>query len=117
MRERRRFNRVQEPLELLYRPSGELAASWHKAILVNISAGGLRFRSDEAVESGTLLELQIQLPGSRQPATIRGLVIWTQMPAAGVTESGVEFSDTDPEKLAEIDDVVEFLRTTGGPSS
>ncbi len=117
MRERRRFNRVQEPLELAYRVSGELAASWHKADLVNISAGGLRLRSDSSLEAGSLLELQIKLPSMRELLAIKGLVIWTQMPASGVIECGVEFSDTDSEKLMQIDNVVQFLRAAGGHSA
>lgn len=117
MRERRRFNRVHEPLELFYRGSGQLASSWHKATLVNISAGGLRLRTDESIETGALLELQMKMPGNREQMEIKGLAVWVDMPGAGIIECGIEFSDTNPEKLMQIDAIVEFLRTTGGTSA
>jgi len=107
--ERRRFPRVPESFQVRYRVFGDLEESWRTVRALNFSAGGVRFRGPDLFEAGTSLNLQIQLPGAAQPMTLRGQVIWSQMQASGVTESGVEFIDVSPEHRILIDQMVSFL--------
>ncbi len=109
MRERRRFSRVQQPLDAQFRLYGELTSSWRSARTLNISANGLRFRSEDTLAPGTAIEIQIPLPGMREPLVVRGMVAWAQMQASGVTESGVEFMELSPDTQAQIDELVRFL--------
>lgn len=114
-RERRSFPRVPQPFEARFRLSGELGSSWHAITLVNLSAGGLRFRSNELIEKGALVDVQVQLPGMREPVVMDGRVVWSSMQASGVAETGMELLDASPELQMQIDSVVRFLRSTGAP--
>ena len=108
-RERRRFSRVPEAFRVQYRVFGDLGESWRAVTTLNLSAGGIRFRGADPLEVGTPVSLRVQLPGAAQPVTLRGQVVWSQMQASGVTESGVEFLDVGLEQRALIDQVVGFL--------
>jgi hypothetical protein len=109
-RERRRFPRVPESVHVQCRVFGDLEESWHAVTTLNFSAGGIRFRGVEPLEAGTPLSLQVQFPGAAQPVMLRGQVVWSQMQASGVTESGVEFLEITLEQRALIDQLVGFLR-------
>ena len=109
MRERRQFSRLQQPLDAQYRLYEELPASWRSARVLNISANGLRFRGEDAFRPGAAIDIQIQLPGMREPLAVRGLIVWTQMQASGVTECGTEFTALSPNTQEQIDKVVQFL--------
>lgn len=111
--ERRHFHRVPQALEVHYRLSGEFASSWHVATLINLSAGGLRLRTSEGFEALAQLELQLHLPGLREPLTLRGGVVWSNLQASGVVESGIEFMNVTPEQQLQIDEFVQFLRNSG----
>jgi len=115
-KERRLFPRVPQPIDARYRLTDEMGTSWHAITLINISAGGVRFRTEEPIEPGAPIELQVQLPGLREPLVLRGQAVWSTLQASGVTETGVEFLSVTPEQQFQIDNVVQFLRTSG-PSS
>ena len=122
VQERRQFYRLPQPFEVRYRLFNELASSWRTVTTLNLSAGGIRFRDTETIELDALLELQMQLPGGREPFAIHGRVIWSQMQASGVTETGVAFLEVRPEQQQIIDNVVQFFRKSAvppgsGPSS
>lgn len=108
--ERRKFPRIPESFELQYRVFGDMAASWSAVRTANLSAGGVRFRSLETLESGTPLELHVQLAGFTQMLTLRGSVVWGRMQSPGVMEYGVQFVDVTMRQQAEIDRLVQFLR-------
>lgn len=108
--ERRKFPRIREAFEVHYRIYGDMAASWHEVITVNLSAGGLRFRGPEPLEPGTPLDLKIQLTGFQQVLAFRGSVVWNRMQSPGVTECGVQFVDLSLPQQAQIDRLVLFLR-------
>ena len=110
-RDRRRFPRVQEPLEAQYRVDGDFASSWRGMSVLNISAGGIRFRTTEPITQGALLQFKIKLPGVPQPLELRGAAVWSAMQAPDVTETGVEFLDLTMKQQAQIDQMVSFLRT------
>ncbi len=116
VRERRSFPRVPQPFEARFRLSGELDFSWHAITLVNLSAGGLRFRSHELLDQGALVDVQVQLPGIREPVVMNGRVVWSSMQASGVAETGVELLNASPELQIQIDSIVQFLRSAGPPA-
>ncbi|MBI2105065.1 MAG: PilZ domain-containing protein [Candidatus Omnitrophica bacterium] len=107
--ERRRFPRVAETLEVRYRGAGALDEPWRAGTAISLSAGGLRFRSEDAFPAGTLLSLKLRLPGGAEPTAVNGQVAWSQLQASGVTEVGVEFLDATEPQRALIDQLVAFL--------
>ena len=109
-RERRYFSRIPHAFDASYRVVGELTASWCAVMSINLSAGGMRVRIDEALEKGAILEVKLQLIGIRELLIVRGCVVWNQMQASGVTEVGIEFMDVKPEQQVQIDSLVEFLK-------
>ena len=115
--ERRGFPRVPQPFEARFRLTGEMGASWHTMTLVNLSAGGIRFRSSELLDQGVLVEVQVQLPGLREPLLAAGRVAWSSMRASGVAEIGVELLNASEELRMQIDSVVRFLRSTAAPAN
>ena len=114
-RERRQFHRTPHEVEARYRLLNELTASWRAVTLINLSAGGLRFRDDEALEVGVLLELRLQLPGVNEPLNLKGRVIWSQLQASGVIEVGVGFLEVVVAHQMQIDNVVQFFRNSTPP--
>lgn len=113
MRERRRFNRIPQPIEARYRVSGDFGLAWAKGNLVNISASGLRFRAEEQLEKGTMVEIEAKIPGLKELIILKGMVVWSTLQAAGVAEMGVEFSEVSVQQQYQIDSLVSFLRSTG----
>ncbi len=109
MRERRQFPRVLQPFDAHYRFYGDLMGGWRVVRTLNLGAGGMRFRSEDQLEVGARLEIQLNLPIFREPLVLRAQVIWCQTLAAGVVENGVEFVDVTSEQGEEIDELVRFL--------
>ena len=110
-RERRRFPRAQERLEAQYRLDGDFTSTWTALTVMNLSAGGVRFRAAQPMNAGALLQMKIRLPGVPQLLELRGAVVWSQLQASGVTEYGAEFLDLTMRQQAQIDQLVSFLRT------
>jgi hypothetical protein len=96
-------------MDVQYRLAGELAAPWFSAQLMNLSANGLRFRGEEMLAPGTVLEIQMTLSGMREPLVIQCRVVWCQTQASGVMESGAEFRELSPDVQVRIDELVQFL--------
>lgn len=114
--ERRQYGRVPLPFDAKYRHYGDLSTSWRTIRTINISAGGMRFRSADLMEFGAVLEMQITLPAIREALIIKARVVWSEPMASGVTENGAEFFDVEPTNQAVIDDLVKFL-TKGIPNA
>ena len=112
MREQRGFHRIPQPIPTRYRVSGGLGASWSSMTLVNISASGLRFRAEELIEKGTLVEFESQMPGLREPLCVKGKVVWGSYQASGVVEMGVQFTEVTLKQQYQIDNFVSFLRSS-----
>jgi len=109
-RERRQFFRVSIPFDAKYRFFGELTQGWRTVRTLNLSAGGMRFKSSDLLEVGGFVEVQIQLPSEREPLMLRGRLAWSQAQASGVTENGLEFIEVTPQQQAKIDELVDFLK-------
>ncbi len=118
-RERREFSRVPQPFDAQYRLAGELTEGWRTIKTLNLSAGGMRFKSSDLIEVGAELDIQIEIPSNPAPLALRGRVVWSQLQASGVTENGAEFLDVTPEKQMQIDTLVSFLNQAprSGPTT
>jgi c-di-GMP-binding flagellar brake protein YcgR len=110
--ERRGFSRVPVPFDVRYRIYGELGESWRAMTTLNISAGGMRFRSGDLIEIGSHLEVQIALPSAAVPLVVQARVAWSQLLGSGVSENGAQFTNLTPEQREQIDGLVRFLMKT-----
>ena len=113
MRERRKFHRIPQPIDARYRVSGDFGLAWAKGNLVNISATGLRFRAEELLEKGAMVEIEAKMPGLKELLIVRGMVVWSSLQASGVAEMGIEFYEVSVPQQYQIDNLVSFLRSSG----
>ena len=107
--ERRQFSRADQPFEARGRIYGELTESWHTITTLNISATGMRFRSNDTLPLGTVLELEINLPCLREPLMVRGQIVWSRAVASGVAENGAVFINVSIGQAEQVDQLVKFL--------
>ncbi len=94
----RNFPRVSRACPLKYRPLadvGELAepAEGEAAVMSNISGGGICFSSAEVIDVGTMLALEVDLPGFPTSVISMGRVVWCRPSEEeqGRSDVGVEF--------------------------
>ena len=109
--DRRRFDRVTASFEVECRRAGALSETWRRVVVVDFSAGGLRFHSEEPFDPGEPLEVQIRLPNIRWPLLLRARVVRSDPLSPGTCRCAVEFVEVTPDQQAEIDGLVQFLRT------
>ncbi len=109
--EQRRFDRVAALFEVECRRAGSLSETWRRVTVVNFSAGGLGFCSGELFESGESLEVQIRFPSFRAPLLMRARVVRGELLAPGTCRCAVEFVEMTVDQQAQLDDLVQFLRT------
>jgi len=58
---------------------------------VNISGGGLCFRSDDEMPAGSMLALEIRIPNAPAPVMAMGKLLWQKPLDDGSYENGLEF--------------------------
>ena len=111
--DQRRFDRVPArfDLECECRSDKAPANAWRSVAVADLSAGGLRFHSRERFELGELLDVQIRLPNLARPLVLRARAVRRGPPGPGGQECAVEYVDVTPDQQAEIDELVQFLRT------
>lgn len=107
--EQRRFHRIPVPLTLACRRAGSLADVWREVALLDLSAGGVGFESEEPYDTDELLDLRLHLPGSGAPLLLRGRVVRSRAQPAGIVACAVEFLGMEPTQQAALDDLVAFL--------
>jgi len=90
--DRRRFPRLRETCSIRVRPLAGLAGvgDGMDAVTVNISGGGLCYRSDARVESGDFLAIEMTMPEFTSPVVALGRVAWVGGPQPP-SDVGVEF--------------------------
>ena len=98
-----------------YRLKHEMSVFWHEVTMVNIGAGGVRFRGEEELSPGTDLDMRMQLSGSGQPLEVSSRVVWSALLSPGAFETGVEFLDLQPEQQAAVYDIVAFFMKSTSP--
>lgn len=74
--ERRKFIRLEVPVGLKYIVEG---VSGRKDVTTkDLSCEGLRFISEEGINEGALLELNLDIPNANNPVHINGKVVWAK---------------------------------------
>ena len=117
MSERRSSPRIPHAFDGQFRRSGGFTELWNPMSVMNLSASGMRFRTDCALELATVLDLKLEIPGLPDLLYAQGRVAWTAMPAAGVIEAGVEFLSLSLKQKQAIDQMVLFMRAEVQPGS
>ena len=115
--EQRRFIRVTNRLPSMFKiiTTGKV----RRALTKDISAGGVCFITEELLEPGTALEVELKLPDRDAPIKFLGEVAWSrpigpapksyQNPTA---ETGIKFVSIDPKDRALI---VQYAKLNAPP--
>jgi hypothetical protein len=90
--ERRKFPRLRASCSIRVKPIAGAAApgDGFDAMTVNISGGGLRYKSDVAVKTGEFLAVEMGLPEFESPIVAMGRATFCERVAESY-EVGVEF--------------------------
>lgn len=77
--EQRKYKRIKNGFTLRFRirpqDTKEKPGGWDIALLQNLSAGGLLFTSDKAIEMGSFLDFSLNSPASKDPINGIGKII------------------------------------------
>jgi hypothetical protein len=102
--ERRRYPRLRAPVYC--RPVGPSAGQGGQP--VDLSLGGVRVYSDNPIEPGRRLEVELQLPDA-STLTLLSEVVWIQELPEGAPASfdiGLQFLDLTPEDVEALETVL-----------
>lgn len=102
--ERRRYPRLRAPA--YFRPVGPLAAKGGQ--LVDLGLGGVRIYSDDPMEPGLRLEIELKLP-DESTLTLLSEVVWLQelpVDAPASFDVGLQFLDLTPEDVEALEAVL-----------
>jgi c-di-GMP-binding flagellar brake protein YcgR len=105
--ERREFKRVHAPVYC--RPMGLSLRFLQKQKALDISLGGVRIYSDEAIKKGTRLELELFLPDGAS-VTCRVEVAWIDELPEGAParhDVGLKFIEIKPEDKDRLGSILE----------
>ena len=97
MKERRKYVRINIPLEVSYGLQGKQGV-YYKSVTKNISANGARFCIEEELPKGTVLDIAIKIPTKPQPIPIKARIVWTKKQSEqgkDVYDSGFEIVEID----------------------
>ena len=92
--ERRRFIRLEVPIEVKYVVEEDSDPVRKRVATKDLSCDGLRFISERKLDEGSLLDLNLTIPGATNPVHIKGKAIWSKKLStedAAPFEVGVEF--------------------------
>lgn len=108
--EQRGFVRIPLPFHASCRHYGALTETWHPVALLDLSAGGMSFTSEDLFELDSSLEIKIQLPTDAALLILRGILRRVKSRSTNFVEYGAEFSEMTPDQQAKIDELVQFLK-------
>jgi len=94
MEERRRFIRLEVPIEVKYVVEEDSDPVRKRVATKDLSCDGLRFISERKLDEGSLLDLNLTIPGATNPVHIKGKTIWSKKLStedAAPFEVGLEF--------------------------
>jgi c-di-GMP-binding flagellar brake protein YcgR len=77
MEERRKYVRLNVPLEVKYSVEGK-AHPAGKSITKNISPSGTRFAIEEQLAKGTIINLEVKIPLQTEPILLKSRVVWSK---------------------------------------
>ncbi len=83
------------------------ASSFLVAYSVNLSRGGLFLETEEDIPTGSVIGLELQVPGA-EPLELIGITAWRRAPESpdGAAGLGIEFQDVAPQLGSAIDRLV-----------
>lgn len=109
--ERRLFTRI--PLWLivkyrLYPRNIEPSEEFREGICKNISAGGICLATEERLEKGFILDLEIRIPALAQDIHVMGRVVWScPQKSTGGFICGLKFIKINPKDFKDIKEIIE----------
>ena len=116
-RERRKDPRAVLQLQVRYRVLGASLDVWYAATVENISAGGVKLVTDQLLEEGSSVEVEIILPSRKDPYILRGSVVSEHPASLGRLEYGITFMDAAVGDRLEFENLVRFLTPHRSPPS
>ncbi|MCP4652411.1 MAG: PilZ domain-containing protein [Candidatus Omnitrophica bacterium] len=103
MIEKRRYIRLDSTMNVRYKVlDNAIALSQSK----NISAGGLRMYLKEELAPGSKIDLEIAIPGSKNPVMVTGEVVWQYKKQPNQIDTGIKYLDIHPGDMQRITDYV-----------
>lgn len=93
-KERRKFKRFDAYMNVQLR-SPESKTDEGFGLSKDLSREGIKVNTDHALQTGTVVDLEIRLPDEHRPVKSTGKVMWSKPIATGF-ESGVNFLIIDP---------------------
>lgn len=100
--DRRSYERIPARVEVRFDEKVDAAKAF-RAYSLNLSAGGLCFRTKREYQLGELLTLSLLIEGEKY--SVKGIVAWIRGDAVGI-----RFEDVPPADRARLQDVVETLK-------
>jgi hypothetical protein len=79
-----------------------LAAGWHPATLVDLSARGCRLRIGEDLTRGAAVRVELKAQGAGPPVDLSGLVVWCRLEGLS-HQAGVHFDDAPDDLMGLLD--------------
>ncbi len=116
--ERRRFFRLASRLTTIFKilKSGKV----RRALTKDMGGGGLCLITEEMLEPGTKLAVEIKLPDRAETVTFLAEVVWSRLVCAShksyenvTVETGVRFIDPNPKDQALI---IQYARMNAPPA-
>ena len=96
--EKRKFIRLGVPVEIKYLNPAEANPVRRSATTKDISCDGLRFVSEQKINEGSALEMNLTIPGASNPVHVKGKTVWSKKTSsedAAPFEVGFEFSEIE----------------------
>jgi len=87
---KRKYPRFSKNCEVRYKVV-ELEDMPMRGSTVNISGGGLCFRSEENIPMGKMVALEVEIPNAPSSVTAMGKIVWKKNLDDGAFENGIEF--------------------------
>jgi len=94
-KERRKFKRFDAYMNVQYRSQEGKVAGEGSGLSKDLSREGIKVNTDQALQTGTVVDLEIRLPDDNRPVKSTGKVMWSK-PITDGFESGVSFLLIDP---------------------
>ena len=110
--EKRRYPRVESNLPLQYKNIKKLSGVSMGSLASNISAGGIRFKTNEFISLACRLVVEINLPTIPKPIKAISKVAWIRkLPVGEQYELGIQFLEIAKEDKDHITNFTNKLST------
>ena len=96
-KERRKFKRFDAYMGVKFNSSDEVQKTFTVGLSKDVSRDGICVSSDEPIEKGSVLDLEIDLPDDPKPVRTSGKVVWAKRAEEeDGTDYGIQFVTIDP---------------------